>query len=245
MEKILSQLKNDKEYYSGVGQNYLSNSDISDLLHNPKNFKKPKADNKNFLFGRYFHQLILEPEKSLNWEFVEASSRNTKLYKEAIINAADDVDVMLLEKERLEAKELKELMVRNFDFAMSIYKTGNLFEEPAIKKIKGVMWKGKADIVSEDCVIDIKTTSDISRFKWSARTYNYDSQAYLYQQLFNKPLVFFVICKESRVLGKFSPTQEFLERGEQKVIRAVEMYNMYIGDKNTARLENFYLNEEL
>ena len=93
------------------------------------------------MFGRYFHQLILEPDKAFDWEFVDASSRTTKLYKETI--AMREVDVMLLEKEKELAQQLKETMLRNFDFAMPIYKTGNKFEEPAVKKIKGVMWKGK------------------------------------------------------------------------------------------------------
>jgi len=243
MEKVIQQLKNDKEYYSGVGRKYLSNSDISDLLYNPINFKTDRPDNKNFLFGRYFHQLILEPQKISNWEFVDASSRNTKLYKETV--EMREVEVMLLQKEKELADQLKETMLRNFDFAMPIYKTGNKFEEPAIKEIKGLMWKGKADIVCDDCVIDIKSTADISRFKFSARSYNYDSQAYLYQELFGKPLVFYVICKESKVLGKFNPTSEFLERGEQKVERAVKMYNKYFAEGSMENIEQFYLNEDL
>jgi hypothetical protein len=84
MEKILKKLRNDKDYYGDYGRSYLSNSDISSLLNNPIDFKKVKPDNKNFLFGRYFHQLILEPEKIVDWEFVDASSRTTKLYKETI-----------------------------------------------------------------------------------------------------------------------------------------------------------------
>ena len=39
-------------------------------------------DNANFAKGRYFHQLVLEPEKAVGYTFVESSSRNTKLYKE-------------------------------------------------------------------------------------------------------------------------------------------------------------------
>jgi len=38
MDKILELLQDDKEYYSGVGRNYLSNSDIGALLGNPKEF---------------------------------------------------------------------------------------------------------------------------------------------------------------------------------------------------------------
>jgi len=75
---ILALLNDDKEYYSGIGKNYLSNSDIGTLLNNPKDFGKPREDNKAFMDGRYFHQLILEPEKAENTPFVDVSTRNTK-----------------------------------------------------------------------------------------------------------------------------------------------------------------------
>jgi hypothetical protein len=55
-EQILELLKDDREYYGGVGKNYLSNSDIGTLLENPKEYGKPREDNKAFAEGRYFHQ---------------------------------------------------------------------------------------------------------------------------------------------------------------------------------------------
>ena len=241
--EILQQLKNDNEYYNGVGKQYLSNSDICDLLHNPLNFHQTKPDNKNFLYGRFFHQLLLEPHKCKGWKFVDASSRNTKLYKETLQEVG--LDVLLLEKERMEIQELKEVMIRNFDFAMDIYKEGNVYEQPAIRKIKGAMWKGKADIITKDKVIDIKTCGDITRFKYSCRSYNYDSQAFLYQSLFGKPLEFYVIDKVTKVLGKFIPTEEFIAYGEYKVEQAVKQYNTYFTEGSIEDVKNFYLKEEL
>ena len=59
MKDIIKLLQDDNEYYNGVGKNYLSNSNIGDLLKNPKNFNAVQEDNKNFLVGRYFHQCFL------------------------------------------------------------------------------------------------------------------------------------------------------------------------------------------
>ena len=80
------------------------------------------------------------------------------------------------------------------------------------------IWKGKADIITDKsfqievededgknhvmnypngAVIDIKTTSDISKFRYSARTYNYDAQAICIKDYFNKPMLFFVIDKQT------------------------------------------------
>ncbi len=61
---ILELLKDDTNYYGPMGKAYLSNSDIGALLGNPKDFGKSRPDNKSFAEGRYFHQLLTEPDKA-------------------------------------------------------------------------------------------------------------------------------------------------------------------------------------
>jgi len=77
-------LRDDAHYYGEAGKKYLSNSDIGVLLTNPKLFGVERPDSKNFMEGRYFHQSILEPEKAMATPFIEASTRNTKIYKDFI-----------------------------------------------------------------------------------------------------------------------------------------------------------------
>ena len=81
----VSKLKNDEMYYGEFGQKWLSNSDISTLLNNPAMFRKGKSDSKALIMGRYFHWAILEPEKAETITCVEATTRSTKVYKEAPI----------------------------------------------------------------------------------------------------------------------------------------------------------------
>ena len=57
-QKIIKTLKDDNEYYNGIGRQYLSNSDIGTLLKNPRDFGKKLEDSKEFAMGRYFHQLF-------------------------------------------------------------------------------------------------------------------------------------------------------------------------------------------
>ena len=61
------------------------------------------------------------------------------------------------------------------------------------------MWKGKADIINHDeqLIIDLKTTSDIEKFRWSASKFNYDSQAYIYRHLFGYDMLFIAIDKNT------------------------------------------------
>jgi hypothetical protein len=241
--QIIETLRNDSEYYSGLGKSYLSNSDIGTLLTNPKNYGKPREDNKAFAEGRLFHQLLIEPMKAENVLFVDVSTRTTKEYKAYCEER--NLPFCLLKKEVDEIKGLVSVMKGNITFFDEIYREHNEYEVPSISVIQGMMWKGKADIVTEDCIIDLKTTGDINKFKYSAKAYNYDSQCYIYQQLFGKPLVFYVIDKQTGQLGIYRPTDSFVSGGEEKVGRAIEVFKKYFGDNPTDSIENYYIDENL
>ena len=236
----LERLKDDNEYYGAFGKQFLSNSDISALLGNPKTFRQPQEDNVNFHKGRYFHQLILEPEKAEETKFIDVSSRNTKAYRETAVNG-----IIMLEKEGQEIRDCVKAMMSNLPFFEGIRKDGNQYEVPATKMIMGVEWKGKADIVCDDMLIDLKTTSNIADFKWSARKYNYDSQCYIYQELFGKPLVFYAVDKTSKMLGIFKPSEEFVQRGAEKVAKAVEVYNNFFGENPKYDIDEYYVEATL
>ena len=180
--QVIEKLRDDYEYYRGIGKNYLSNSDIGALLTNPKAFRKERDDNKSFAEGRLFHQLLLEPDKVHKVVSVDVSTRNTKEYK--TFCAEQNLEFALLTKEVEEIHRLVGVIKANIAFYDDIYAADNKYEEPSIGNIKGVEWKGKADIITSDFIIDLKTTSDINKFKWSAKAYHYDSQCYIYQQLF-------------------------------------------------------------
>ena len=96
------------------------------------------------------------------------------------------------------------------------------------------MWKGKADIINhnEKLVIDLKTTADITKFKWSASKYNYDSQAYIYSELFGYEMIFIVIDKNTQQLGIFDCSPEFYAKGRDKVQRAVDAYRLFYKNKD-------------
>ena len=250
-ENVIELLRDDKQYYGGVGNQYLSNSDIGTLLKNPEEFGVSRPDNKNFAEGRYFHQLILEPEKAKDVVWVDAASRNTKAYKEFIEESGIEVALLRTEKETIEA--LVEKMRSNLDFFELIHAKGNIFEMPNIMTYSSVsddnhsltQWKGKADIVHKDYVIDLKTTSNLDDFKWNARKYNYDSQAFIYQKLFGKPMMFLVIEKKTGRMGMFTGNQDFYDRGQDKMHRAIDVYHKFFSDESTIDIQNYYVKEEI
>ncbi len=245
MEAVIEQLRDDENYYGELGRQFLSNSDIITLLNDPKNFREEKEFTKPMLLGRYFHTAILEPHKLDSDEFkvIDVASRNTKLYKEGL--ELYDRKLMMLTKEKAQIDKAISTMVSNIEFHDAIYEEGNEFEVPAVQEVMGMMWKGKADIITNDMIIDLKTTSNIKDFKYSARKYNYDSQAYLYQQFFGRPLVFYVVDKMTYELGIYHPGKTFLDYGKEKVERAIDIYNKFYSDGATESIEEYVIKEIL
>ena len=235
---IIEQLKDDSKYYGDFGKQYLSNSDIYNLLKNPRKFRQ---DDKSLplTMGAYFHTAMLEPEKLNTYNVMDVSTRSTIAFKEYISdNNLEPYDV-LLAKEVDTINTWVDSMKSNFIMYTDIYEEGNIYEQPGVAELFGVTWKGKADIITKDKVIDIKTSGDINNFKWSANDYNYDSQAYIYQQLFGKPVEFYIVDKKTLMLKIAKPTEETLLRGRDKVIRAVEMFNKYFAEDSEKDLTQF------
>ena len=242
-ELVLSRLKNDSEYYGSYGKNWLSNSDISTLLQDPLSFRLPKEKTKAMLEGNYFHTLMLEPQKLDDFQVIDCSTRSTKLYKEALSESKEDMLILQSEVDNL--NKCADAMKQNLVFCDAIYKDGNEFEVPQVTTYMGVEWKGKADIVSDNILIDIKTTSSISDFRWKASKFNYDSQAFIYQMLFGKPLHFYVVDKVKHTLGIYEPTDMFLASGQEKVERAVEVYNTFFIPNATEDVNQYIHYEDL
>jgi len=234
-KQILQKLCNDEEYYGEFGNQFLSNSHISKLLKDPLRAFEPSKPSAAFLIGGYFHTCILEPDKLDKYKVVKSTTRNTKAYKDVAGG-----ELCLLQHE-VDAIELMREKVMSNDICADLIMgtngeewTKNDYEVPMVTELFGNQWKGKADIVnhSEKLIIDLKTTADIDKFQWSATKYNYDSQAYIYNKLFGYEMLFIVIDKATHKIGMFDCSPEFYARGEDKVRRASEAYDLFYKTKD-------------
>tara|TARA_R100000742_G_scaffold2112_1_gene394 strand:+ start:1172 stop:1966 length:795 start_codon:yes stop_codon:yes gene_type:complete len=256
--QIIKKLKDDAHYYGEFGQQYISNSDIKILLKEPAQFRVKVKDNENLAKGRLFHQLILQPDLAKDFPMVDVKTRGNE-YKEFLkenglefalkTSEADEIKEMVdwfMDKKNPKTIALKEYL---FDF-------GAKYEVPMIKELhKDVMFKGKADCISQDMIIDLKTTSDINKFANNANFYGYDSQSWIYQQLYTMPMVFFVIGKQKKQygttnedyfdIGVFNVSPEFLEQGREKVQHAMLHYEKYFSPKADAKIEDIVLQSTL
>ena len=224
-EKVIEKLTQDEHYYGDYGKQFLSNSDIHILLKDPRRLREDKPKTSAMVIGGYFHTAILEPDKLKSFKIIKSSTRNTKQYKEM-----SGGEICLLQHEVDKIELMREAVMDNTICRELIDGLGTVeYEIPGVTEIHGNMWKGKADIVNHDerLVIDLKTTSDIDRFKWSASKFNYDSQAYIYSRLFGYEMLFMVIDKETLQIGLFDCSGDFYKSGMDKVRKATDAYDLF------------------
>jgi hypothetical protein len=234
-QQILQKLKNDEDYYGDFGNQFLSNSHVGRLLNDPLNIFKPMKPSPAFLIGGYFHTCILEADKLDKYKVVKASTRNTKAYKDVaggeLCLLQQEVDMIELMRAKVMENDICKDLIRGTSPSNKLdgYNAAIEYEVPMITELFGQTWKGKADIVNheEKLIIDLKTTADITKFQYSANKYNYDSQAYIYSKLFGYEFLFIVIDKNTHQIGMFDCSPKFYERGEDKVRRASEAYDLF------------------
>ena len=135
---------------------------------------------------------------------------------------------MVTEPEHLMAQEIKDNIEKNEKLSELLVFASN--EVPFTKNINGVDCKGKVDAVTEvdgkKVIIDLKTTGKpVTDFPKSARAFNYDRQAAMYLNLTDADeFIFLVANKETRSLGLFTCSDNFINNGTHKLMYALEMY---------------------
>ena len=225
-DELLSKMYDDDFYYGYLGKHALSSSSLKNILKSPKIYKEileeDQAESQALRSGKLFHWIILEPEKIKDLHIVEVASKNTKKFKEACL----EHDNVFTRKEFDDMEKLTNVMLKN-NKALDILKDCKV-EVPEIKMIRGVAFRGKADIITNSGgIIDLKTTTQISKFKYSAKNFSYDLQCYVYCNLFNvhyKDFLFIAIDKESLVPKVCDISEEFYLAGEKKCEQAIQEY---------------------
>ena len=238
-EELLVKMEDDDFYYGYLGIQALSSSSLKNILKSPKTYKdileNGQVETQALRSGKLFHWMILEPEKMDNLYIVDVASKNTKAYKEAVANHEN----VFTSKEVNDMKLLTNILRKN-NKAMELV-NGAKTEVPEIKMIKGIPFRGKADILRDDELIDIKTTTDVANFKYSAYKYGYDLQAYLYLKLFPQAKSFKFLCidKASKDIAIYECSEEFLDSGRQKLERGISEYKKFF--QNNEDLDQYII----
>lgn len=239
-DEMINKMHDDEFYYGYLGQQALSASSLKSILHSPKKYLQmlngEDKETQALRDGKLFHWSLLEPDVFKNVHIVESSTRTTKVFKEALLEHGE----AYIPKEIQKAEILSEVIRKN-DIANS-YLTDAEFEVPMIKMIEGIPFRAKADIIKGDLIVDLKTTADLKKFKWSAYNFSYDLQAYLYLQMFPQAKAFGFLCidKNTHDLAYFECSPDFLESGKEKLERGIQQYKYFFTEDNDVEqhLEN-------
>jgi hypothetical protein len=225
-EEILYLMLDDSFYYGYLGQNALSSSSIKTLISSPKTYyftkKYGSGETQALRDGKLFHTMILEPEKLEDMIFVDAATKASKEYKLAKETGKE----VYTKSEKKAAERLCDALLRNE--AVKEYLTNAEFEMPQIAMIDGIPIRAKADILKGNTIIDLKTTTGIKDFRYSADKYSYDLQAWLYREMFGvENFIFIAIDKGSLDIAIFECSDEFYEKGKQKFEQGVSNYKYF------------------
>lgn len=248
MGRIHEPFNDDALYYSD--RKHVSNSMLGRLMESPHLFNlwmKGEYDypkNPNFTIGRYVHTMILEPEKVDMFHISDFRTRTSGGFKEDIKKYGYDWVVTAAEHEMSVAMqaeiEKREKLSELFLFADK--------EIPFVSEWNGIPIKGKVDAITEfegmKVIVDLKTTGkEVSNFAKSARSFDYDRQAYFYLNLTGADAFMFVPVEKSfpYTPALYTASDEFVKRGKYKFDQAMDRYKQLFVDGN---YNDSYLIEE-
>ena len=234
-DKLLEKMYDDSFYYGELGKYALSSSAIKSLIDSPKSYARSlnfKSDSKAFKTGRLIHLAALEPEKLDSLcHVVEVKSAVTKAYKDKVKEVGSD-QFVYTRREYDKAMYTVDALLQN-DIWQELTRNA-MFEQPGFDILQGYPFRAKADILGADYVADLKTTSDLKAFPWSAKKYGYDVQVYIYCELFKvnyENFFFFVIDKSTGDLGHYNVSEEFYLSGKDKVEYGLKVFEQYFVKK--------------
>lgn len=228
-DELTAQMHDDDFYYNQLGiTKALSTSSLSQILNNPEDFYKDlkgreRKPSDALRMGNLVHWGYLEPEKFYQLTFVDAERTNAKEFTTAV--AEHGARNVYKTKEQRIAESYIDVL-NNKEPLINIRKNAEL-EVPSIKMLLDIPIRGKADMISGDTIYDLKTTRvNPSDFNWwKVRSMNYDLQAFIYCQLFEKDYFSFIpINKMNHRVGIVHCSKDILESGEEKFYKAIEIY---------------------
>ena len=191
----------DSFYYGDEGKLALSASTLKKYLKGDC----PKEDNPNahaLVFGRAFHEAVLEPEKYL------------RTCKSDVLSADD----------KLHIEVLKDSLEHSFEF--HVMDEINAVEVPYVGFHNDVALKCKVDAECDKYMVDIKTTSNIDITQFTSKHFGYHISAYQYWMLTGKLMYFLYVEKQTGRVKLVIPDKKFYEDGRRDWIWAMRNYKL-------------------
>jgi len=243
------------------GRDYFSPSQLKKLTVSLGAFNsylnKARYSSSAMDLGTLVHTLFLERDKFDERYFIlddsdiikeigGARPTSTKKYSEW-----KDIQTQLAEGRELISNSLLETAEGIYDRACMLGVIDSFFTDgEAEKTIRGEVTDFDTPfdalaIIDYDAPfnsVDLKTTSKpLDKFKWDADTFGYDIQARLTQAMNGKEFIFVVVqTVEPYDIGVFTTSEYFLDRGKDKINKALANYEFY-EDNYSSQILSFEL----
>lgn len=235
---ILKRMEDDSFYYGHLGQHALSSSSLKKLLESPKAYKASLRGNDSsqaLRDGQLVHLAVLEKHR-LDDLVIINGTKAKKEFKEAVAEYGEHM--VFTESEMNNAYWIADAVHSNSEASFLLQDCN--YEQAGVGMIDYLPFRAKADAMTKDgsVIIDLKTTSDkVSDFQWTAKRYNYALQAALYLHLFGATeFIFLVVNKQTKDIGIFTCSGEFLEKGYDDIYRGIGVYREFFLSEDSEEL---------
>ncbi len=227
-----------EEYHRSSGG--ISNSGIKLILDCPKRYYheylsgKPKREKSaDFILGDAIEMKIFEPEKfdSLYIPLPETFKiKSGKAFEE--FERTNTGKHILSRSDYEKVMKTAEAVCDNW-FFKAVRNDGKIQQSYFWKDDNGVLLKSRPDWISDDFIIDLKSTKDVSPkgFQWAIRDYGYDMQAYMQLEgtrvltgKTRKHVLLVVEKTEPYIVQAYTLKEEHLTRGEENCKNGAFIY---------------------
>jgi len=217
---LISQMDSDEFYYGYLGKNCLSSSAIKQMYKQGTWDYKPLKESSALRDGRLIHLMTLEPHRIKDYIFA-GGTRASRTYKNLIEQMPAELIYTVAEHNR--CMKVADSVRADFDSFELMH--GASFEIPEIQMLEGLPVRGKADILGDNFLADLKTTSDINKTDEAVLHWSYDIQGALYCDLFGLDR-FIIIWVDKKTLEvkvqEFTPQQ--ISEGREKYLECLHAY---------------------
>lgn len=211
-------------------------------------YKETKAKEN----GSIIHTAILEPQKTLDTFKVVPEFCYEKREKDKIVDASfaakegyNRVELSLRSNahKRIHAEfcgdpQKTYITAEQMSLVVAVSRQANAQdlaqyfigdkEHVGVSEIHGVLCKGQADVLGDDFITDLKTTSDASSYGFSRSVYNYGYhvQSAFYCELFGRRDFYFVAIETDApyAVAVYKMSDEYLDLGRKLVEKYLNIY---------------------
>ena len=205
-------------------------SSLKELRRSPLHYQwsqnNPRPDSDTLIVGRAGHTAILEPLRFLReyamWTGKIRRGKEWEQFK------SDNDGKTIIREQDFASVELMAQAVHNHPEAMDLL-SGCQVERSVFWDYKGRPCKARLDAFKDGYLVDVKTTSDLSRFTNDAYKFGYHGQLAFYGMalaaVMGMNVDTYILAVESKPphdVGVFKCSTEFITEGEQLVFQLID-----------------------